>query len=98
MTTKPKAKKFRIRRNAPQPSGAAPQPNAQVQRTADDQLFAPSKNDDGFGDAAYPTAAAAKPAQVPPATAPAAALEPAASIEEAIASIRKSLPWLFIAI
>ncbi len=65
MTTKPKARKFRIKRSRPagpsqagsaQASGSA----AQVPPKDDGRMFAEGKKDDGFGDKPFPGAAAAK--------------------------------------
>lgn len=88
MTTKPKAKKFRIRRTTPQPSSGTARAGAQAPAGGDDQLFAPSKNDDGFGDAPFPTAAP-QAAPPPQGAAEPQTLQPAASVDEALAAIRK---------
>lgn len=94
MTTKPKAKKFRIRRTTPQPNEVTRRPGPDLPRksiddatgstappSAEDRLFA--DGEDGFGDTPFPTAAAAslKPES--------ADLGPAPSVDEAIAAIRK---------
>lgn len=61
MTTKPKAKKFRIRRSATLASDAVRRPptdTTEPMKPADDKLFAGKAVDDGFGDTPYPGAAA----------------------------------------
>ena len=62
MTTKPKGKKYRIRRSASLAEPLEKPDENQSARTADDQSARKSEdmpfeqNEDGFGDAAYPTA------------------------------------------
>ncbi|MDF0600336.1 capsule biosynthesis protein [Psychromarinibacter sp. C21-152] len=92
MTTKPKAKKFRIRRSpaaanaAPRPASAAGAmaaaarsgPRAGAAATAEEMPFA-DDHDDGFGDAPYPTAPKRTEVSAPS----------DASAENEIAAIRK---------
>jgi len=86
MTTKPKAKKFRIRRSAPLAGESPRRARAGAQPPMGDQPFA-NTADDGFGDSAFPTAAAAgQPQQARPAPPPQAE-EP--DLETALANIRK---------
>ena len=95
MTTKPRAKKFRIRRTTNSPSDtprrpsaadAMPSPTASPVATgnAAEQLFAPADADDGFGKEPFPTAAAATQNERPKPTA-----VPDQSMDEAIAEIRR---------
>jgi capsular polysaccharide transport system permease protein len=62
MTTKPKAKKFRIRRNPAPGAGAAAAPTAEDGATKaeaeSEAIFAPADTDDGFGTGKFPTAVA----------------------------------------
>ncbi|KMW57593.1 Capsule polysaccharide export inner-membrane protein [Candidatus Rhodobacter oscarellae] len=105
MSTKPRAKKFRIRRSGPAPldparragvAGEAPAPQggptAAGAQPVDDQMFAPSDADDGFGDAPFPTAAAAGAGTGAGTGAGAGAAKPALveeAPEETLAEIRK---------
>jgi len=59
----------------PAPAQALPRGMPPPPKGGDEQLFAPAKDDDGFGGGLYPTAAAT--------------LTPAASVDEAIGAIRK---------
>jgi len=64
MTTKPKARKFRIRRSRPVSADASdatnspPAPDGQAARPAKDEAFA-SRRDDGFGEKPFPGSSAA---------------------------------------
>lgn len=55
MSTKPKARKFRIRKAPQEPQQEAASPPAADPATPSDQMFAPPK-DDGFGSQAFPGA------------------------------------------
>ena len=89
MTTKPKAKKFRIRRSTPNAADAIRRATNEGAEAAtprpivDDQMFAPADADDGFGDQPFATAA-----QKPEGPKPVPAQDEA-SYDEAIAAIRK---------
>lgn len=91
MNTKPKAKKFRIRRSTPLSSGGGRPVGSAAE--APDMMFAPADEDDGFGEGAFPTArgAPAKDKASPPARrAEPQVVSPAeVSAETEIAEIRK---------
>jgi len=94
MTTKPKARKFRIRRNTPDtaatpevtqaatPAGAGQ--SSAGRPSADELIAAPTVTDDGFGDMAFPNSAAADRKQAEAAT----PQDAAAGVEEQLAAIR----------
>lgn len=65
MTMKPKARKFRIRRNDGAPAAPKPQPprDAPQDAAAAERLMAPDVTEDGFGDIAMPGSAAADRAE-----------------------------------
>lgn len=79
MTTKPKGKKFRIRRAGPTT------PAGETRRVADDPLGEPEE--DGFGNMRFPTAGDPAPGQ-PQQPQPAAQQRSVLSIEEELAGIR----------
>ena len=79
MTTKPKGKKFRIRRTGPTA------PAGETRRVADDPLGEPVE--DGFGNMRFPTAGDPPPGQ-PQQPQPAARQTQGMSIEEELAAIR----------
>jgi len=94
MNTKPKARKFRIRRNTaadqPTPTQAAPQPaqgavaqNANANVPPAEALTAPTPHEDGFGDLAMPGSAAAEMAQDSGSD-----QEPSSDVEQELAAIR----------
>jgi len=99
MTTKPKARKFRIRRNDGGASNATvdhaatetPRDNARpaAPQTAPEDLLRPAEDEDGFGNMAMPGSAAADRRQ-PGASAPApqGAAAAAQSVDEELAAIR----------
>ncbi len=98
MTTKPKARKYRIRRSPVTPGGAgadAPQqpPRRVSPDVVDPMLFAGDDSDDGFGEERYPTAAPKPMPRTAPAsaTAPSKATgtEPALTVEGELAAIRR---------
>ena len=90
MTTKPKAKRFRIRRSAGMPDGTGG-PAA----SAPEEALAPGPGSDGFGDAPFPTARPAEKPAPQPGQAPKAAertnaaAETGATPAEEIDTIRK---------
>ena len=68
MTTKPKARKFRLRRSGAQPAGAAAQsdaPTPKSDRPAQPENHSP-RSSDGFGNERFPTAAPSKRATSKP--------------------------------
>ena len=86
MTTKPKARKFRIRRSRPVtadgggPAVQTPAAQPQAKQTAPDADFA-GRTDDGFGDKPFPGAAAANAPANPP--------ENSADVQAALEEIAK---------
>ena len=60
MTTKPRAKKFRIRRSTPTAADALRRSAGEAEQPDAGQMFAPASTDDGFGDEPFPTSAAAQ--------------------------------------
>lgn len=98
MTTKPKAKKYRIRRSefsppasaktdpvaGPTPSNSPAAPTASSNSQVDDKMFAASTTDDGFGSQTFPSKnpTAAEPAPNAPGATP-------KSVPEAIDAIKR---------
>jgi len=80
MTTKPRGKKFRIRRTGPTA------PAGETRRVEQESLGGPIE--DGFGDMRFPTAGAPAPSGQPAPQQPAARQTQALSIEEELAAIR----------
>ncbi|MAQ86343.1 MAG: capsule biosynthesis protein [Maritimibacter sp.] len=101
MTTKPKARKYRIRRSPVTPGGPGADPSHPPRRLSPDagdpMPFAGDDSDDGFGEERFPTASAPKgmprtapgtPGRnMPPTKAP--GTDPALTVEGELAAIRR---------